>query len=215
MIRPPPAPPTSRYQSPWALRFGHPGAQPRLRLFCFPYAGGDANLYRDWAAGLPEQVEVVGVQYPGRGMHADAPISDCATLVRRLHAALTPLLDLPFVFFGHSNGALISYELARRLDGAQTARHRHHFVSARHAPQLPRTGAPSAGSNGTTSSPRSPSSAPPRATFSTTGRWSIFCCQGCAPISPWAKTTASPGAAPALRRQCAVWNAGRAGGRPP
>jgi medium-chain acyl-[acyl-carrier-protein] hydrolase len=139
MIRPPPAHPMSRYQSPWALRFGQPGATPRMRLFCFPYAGGDANLYRDWATLLPDQVEVVGVQYPGRGMHADAPISDCATMVRRLHAALAPLLDLPFVFFGHSNGALISYELARRLDGAEASRHRHHFVSARGAPQLPRT----------------------------------------------------------------------------
>ena len=46
----------------------------RLRMFCFPYAGGGASIYRGWAGGLPAQVEVCPVQLPGReGRMRDKP----------------------------------------------------------------------------------------------------------------------------------------------
>jgi len=120
----------------------NPLQAPRLRLFCFPYAGGDANVFRAWAASMPAGVEVIGVQYPGRGMQRpDAAIARCDRMVARLERDLLPLLDRDFVFFGHSNGALISYELARSLAPRHHRFQRHHFFSARVPAHLP-TGRP-------------------------------------------------------------------------
>ncbi|MWA16245.1 thioesterase II family protein [Streptomyces sp. BA2] len=89
-----------------------------LRLFCLPYAGGGASLYRDWPDELPEWVDVRPVQLPGRENRADEPaLTSIDALAERLADELTPHLDdTPFALFGHSMGALLAYELAARLE---------------------------------------------------------------------------------------------------
>src|SRR5436853_7581099 len=88
----------------------------RLRLFCFPYAGGGAQVFREWAEGLPSDVQVCSVQLPGRQSRLlEPPYLDLSELVRTLDQALSVRFDIPFAFFGHSMGALICFELARRL----------------------------------------------------------------------------------------------------
>jgi len=52
-------------------------------------------------------------------------------------AAFGAYSDLPFAFFGHSMGSLISFELARRLRRERQQEPIHLFVSGRSAPQLP------------------------------------------------------------------------------
>ena len=96
------------------------GARPRpsarRRLFCLPYAGGAASVYRSWAEMLPADVEVCPVQLPGRGSRfREAPFRKVADLVPALAEGLLPLLDLPFALFGHSMGAVVAFELAREL----------------------------------------------------------------------------------------------------
>ncbi len=116
-----------------------PNPQAALRLFCFPYAGGGASVYRRWPAGLPASVEVCGLRLPGHeGRFREPAFTRLTPLVDALAEALLPALDRPFAFFGHSMGALIAFELARRLhrDGRPTPRHL--FLSARAAPQLHR-----------------------------------------------------------------------------
>lgn len=115
----------------WLIPFNRQAA-PDLRLFCFPYAGGNANVFRDWAFHVPPGVEVIGVQYPGRGGHdvRDA-IDRCDEMVAALYPVMRPWLDTGFAFFGHSNGALISFELARRLTREEAQHQQHHFLSAR------------------------------------------------------------------------------------
>lgn len=104
----------------------------RLRLFCFPYAGGGTPIYRDWQRLLPEEVEVCAAQLPGRGTRLQEPaFTDAGALVEALADAITPLLDLPFALFGHSMGAVIGFELARLLRD----RPAHLFVSGRPGPQ--------------------------------------------------------------------------------
>ena len=91
-----------------------PGA--KVRLFCFPYAGGGASVFRGWADGLPGSVEVRPVQLPGRETRFGEPaFTRLPPLVEALAEALRPCLDRPFAFFGHSLGALVAFELARRL----------------------------------------------------------------------------------------------------
>jgi medium-chain acyl-[acyl-carrier-protein] hydrolase len=114
-----------------------PNPQARLRLFCFPYAGSGASIFRTWADGLPADVEVCPVQFPGRGTRlTEVPFTQISPLIEALTQALDPLLDKPFAFFGHSLGALVGFELARQLrrqSGVQPVRL---FVSADRAPQI-------------------------------------------------------------------------------
>ncbi|WP_425578824.1 thioesterase II family protein [Streptomyces lavendulae] len=92
----------------------------RSRLICFPHAGGAAGSYRDWSLDAPWDVEVCGVQYPGHGDRFDEP---AATDMEGLLDDLVPALgracsgDGPAgaVFFGHSMGAAVAFEAARRL----------------------------------------------------------------------------------------------------
>lgn len=115
-----------------------PNPQARLRLFCLPYAGGAASVFRDWSGGLPADVEVCPIQFPGRGTRLmEPPYSSLSLLVEALAEALLPLLDKPFALFGHSLGSLVSFELARQLRANHRARPARLFVSAGPAPQIP------------------------------------------------------------------------------
>ena len=109
-----------------------PNPQAGLRLFCFPYAGGGAHAYREWARQLPPSVEVYAAQFPGRGARLfEEPFTDVAQFVEESSSSLLQHSDKPFVFFGHSMGALIGFELARRLRREKRPLPLHLFVSGR------------------------------------------------------------------------------------
>jgi len=110
----------------------------RLRLFCFPYSGGGASIFRTWPESLPEAVEVCAVQLPGRENRLrEAPFTDVPGVVQTLAEVLRPYLTVPFAFFGHSLGALIGFELARQLRKQNVQSPIHLFVSGKRAPQIP------------------------------------------------------------------------------
>ncbi len=117
-----------------------PQANPQasLRLFCFPYAGGSSVIYRTWSQSLPTTVEVCPIELPGRGTQMKLPaFTQLQPLVQAIAPVLLPHLDKPFAFFGHSMGALVSFELARLLRKEYNINPVHLFVSARLAPQIP------------------------------------------------------------------------------
>jgi len=112
---------------------------PRLRLFCFPYAGGSATAFRDWHALLPEELELVAVQLPGReNRYAETPSTDLKWIVEALASAIAPHLDLPYACFGHSLGTLLSYELVREVQRRGLPPPVHVVMSGRGAPHLSR-----------------------------------------------------------------------------
>ena len=120
------------------IAFRKPNPQAILRLFCFPYAGGGASIYRTWGQDLPPQVEVCPVQLPGReNRMREKPIAVMEELIDAMLPALQPHMDLPFAFFGYSMGAGISHALAQRL--ARQGRKLPSILlpAARRAPHLP------------------------------------------------------------------------------
>jgi surfactin synthase thioesterase subunit len=94
-----------------------PGAP---RLFCLPHAGGVASGYLSLSRALAPRVEVVAVQYPGRHERFAEPPAES---VEELADAVAALMDDEAALFGHSMGALVAFEVARRRPV------RHLFVS--------------------------------------------------------------------------------------
>jgi medium-chain acyl-[acyl-carrier-protein] hydrolase len=120
---------------PW-LPYVQPDASCRARFFCFPYAGGSASLYHEWADALPGGVQLAAVQLPGRGARLCESLSqNVHDIVARVADALPPWLDQRFALFGHSMGALIAFELARTLRRRGMASPMALFVSGRRAPR--------------------------------------------------------------------------------
>jgi medium-chain acyl-[acyl-carrier-protein] hydrolase len=125
------------------ISFRKPDPKTQLRLFCFPYAGAGALIFRKWSDGLPPDIEVCPIQLPGRGTRlTEPPFTQLSCLVEALAPALVPLLDKPFAFFGHSLGALIGFELAREMRRQYGVHPVRLFVSAGRAPQIPHRAAP-------------------------------------------------------------------------
>ena len=123
--------------NPW-INCPKPNPQARLRLFCFPYAGTGASTFRTWSDQLPPDIEVCPVQLPGREKRLSEPLfTHLSPLVKILALILLPYLDRPFAFFGHSMGALVSFELTRKLRHHKAPSPMHLFVSGRRAPQIP------------------------------------------------------------------------------
>lgn len=115
-----------------------PNPQATLRLVCFPYAGVGPSVYRPWLAALPAHIEVKAVQLPGReGRWREPALTNLGEIADRVTAAITPHLQEPFAFYGHSLGALVSFEVTRRLRASGGPVPRHLFLGAHRGPQMP------------------------------------------------------------------------------
>ena len=122
------------YRTPWLPV--RPPPEPGVRLFCFPHAGAGALAYREWSRLLPSAIQVLPVLPPGRETRFwEAPYTSIEPYVEDLAAALAPELRAPYALFGHSLGALVAFELARRVRASCVPAPAHLFVSGRIAPQ--------------------------------------------------------------------------------
>lgn len=133
--------PSNARINPWLRRY-HAAPDAPLRLVYFPHAGGAAHSSYQLSAALPPIAEVVAVQYPGRHDRFTEPCLDSVgALADEIPEWLGALDDKPMAFFGHSMGAILAYEVARRLQaddlfpGAGPVPTRL-FVSGRRAPTI-------------------------------------------------------------------------------
>ncbi|PUA30015.1 MAG: hypothetical protein B0W54_05645 [Cellvibrio sp. 79] len=113
----------------------HPKPQAPLRLYCFPYAGGNAQIFSSWHNLTSSSIEVVAVQYPGRSERfMEPPIDNCTAMAKAIAADINAGADKPFALLGYSMGGAIAYETLRYLDQTPLAL----FLCASRPPQINR-----------------------------------------------------------------------------
>ncbi|MET8950236.1 thioesterase II family protein [Streptomyces sp. NPDC004393] len=122
--------------------FGLPGSEASVtpvRVFCLPYAGGGAGLYRPWVGHSAAGAEFVPVQLPGRENRLmEEPEGDFDALAERLARGIAPWTGERYALFGHSMGGLLAYELAHRLNELTSQSAELLAVSACAAPDVER-----------------------------------------------------------------------------
>jgi acyl transferase domain-containing protein/surfactin synthase thioesterase subunit/aryl carrier-like protein len=95
----------------------NPNPEAKYRIFLFHDAGGSSSLYTNWSKHLSKVFEIVLLEMPGRGHRiGEKYITDMALLINKLSSAIQPFLNKPFLFFGHSMGGEIAFELVRELN---------------------------------------------------------------------------------------------------
>ncbi len=119
--------------------YGKPSSSSDLLVFCLPYAGRGASIYRQWWESPGRGIEFVPVQLPGRENRVrESHIHDLRELVESLAADIAPHTGRPYALFGYCMGATIAFELAHRLPELTGHRPRHLVVAACTPPHLQR-----------------------------------------------------------------------------
>lgn len=127
--------------NPWIKEPGATGAP--MLLYCVAHAGGGASFFRPWRAVLEPGIGLCPVVLPGRETRLrEEPFTALERIVPPLTEAIAAHADRPYALFGHSMGAAIAYEVARRLSATATRAPSRLFVSGRRAPHLPARRAP-------------------------------------------------------------------------
>lgn len=110
----------------------------RPRLLCYPNAGAGAAAFAHWRGLAPTGVDVCPLQPPGRAeRYQEKPHKDLDAVLDDLLASIPGQFEGTYALYGHSLGALVVFELARRIRAEGLTEPVHLFVSGRAAPHLP------------------------------------------------------------------------------
>lgn len=108
----------------------------RIKLFCLPYAGGSAMVYKSWKKHFDERIDLRPIELAGRGTRFNEPLYSCAEeAVNDLYNKISGELDKhPFAVYGHSMGTILAYELVRKIAVQTQKEPVHVFFSGRYPP---------------------------------------------------------------------------------
>lgn len=107
----------------------------RARVFCIPYSGCGASLYRQWPRER-NGVEYCPLQPPGREHRMNDPsFRTYPELAAEFCRDLEPYLDRPYALFGHCGSALAAYETAVQIQRRGLPVPQRVYVSSQVAPQ--------------------------------------------------------------------------------
>ncbi len=114
-----------------------PISNPKVRLYCFPFAGGGSNTFFSWINKFCDEVELVLIQPPGRGTRMlEVPHDDMDSLINELMQYADFITQTPYLFFGHSLGCRVAYELCCRFKSTRKPLPAYFIASASRAPHL-------------------------------------------------------------------------------
>ena len=128
------------------VRFFRQAPDERVRLFCFPFAGGGASAFLPWKKLLPDYISLVPVQLPGHeDRFEEKAIMNAERMYEAMYEGLRPYFSSAMAFFGHSMGGLLAFQFARYLLRRGETPPVHLFLSAAPVPVRPpeMTGRPS------------------------------------------------------------------------
>lgn len=121
----------------WLITFKK-NPQAKTRLFAFHHSGGGASTYFPWIKDLSPAVELIAIQLPGREGRFHEPLSNrIEDIVRNVSNEFAFYTDKPFFIFGHSLGALLSFEFAKFIRKTRSISPYYIIVSANKAPHIP------------------------------------------------------------------------------
>lgn len=110
----------------------------KMRLICFPYAGGGIATYQPWKTQLPENVELIAMHPPARGMRiTEPPIKNMDELVTSLLPEFKALTDKPYILLGHSLGSRVAFEVVKSVAKKQWSMPSLLVASGSRAPHIP------------------------------------------------------------------------------
>lgn len=118
------------------------GVELRLRLFCFPHAGGAPDVFSyHFAKKFPSNVQVIGITYPGRGSRfGEEPMEDIKKVVSTTLDEISSVFEmphyLPYIVYGHSFGACCALEFVRQIRRRGLTQPMRLICSGRNPPQL-------------------------------------------------------------------------------
>lgn len=109
----------------------------KIKLFCFPYAGGSATMFEKWRPYLSPQIELRPIELAGRGrrMH-DSFYSNVSEVVEDIIQQIKSELGQPYALLGHSMGALLAFELGKKISQTPMLQPIHFFFSGKGAPHV-------------------------------------------------------------------------------
>lgn len=112
-----------------------PNPKADLKLICFPYAGGSPHVFVPWVNELSPSVELVIMQAPGRGNRLfEQSHTNMDSLISELIKEIGPHLSKPYVYFGHSLGSRVAFELMMQTKKHGYALPKHFIASGSRGP---------------------------------------------------------------------------------
>ena len=108
----------------------------RIQLFILPYAGGSVASFKRLTDRLDKSIDVVTVEYPGRGSRVSEPLAD--SIWELLDDAIEYCAkrrneSIPYALMGYSMGSVLAYEMlsSEAIKGELI----HFFISAEVSPE--------------------------------------------------------------------------------
>jgi medium-chain acyl-[acyl-carrier-protein] hydrolase len=112
----------------------------KIKLFCFPYAGGSSVIFNKWKQYLDNNIELIPIELAGRGKRIhEALYKDVSDAIEDVYRLVSNEINCSrYALFGHSMGGMISYQLSQKLKENNYPSPEHIFFSGRNAPHIKR-----------------------------------------------------------------------------
>ncbi|SEC84747.1 Surfactin synthase thioesterase subunit [Tenacibaculum sp. MAR_2009_124] len=88
-----------------------------MKIIALPFAGGSKYSFKELEKCIPNSLEWITLELPGRGNRfGEEILEDIDSMVNDLFLQINNLISKePYMIYGHSLGTLLGYELAKKL----------------------------------------------------------------------------------------------------